>query len=92
MSGKDLYSQTIVVSIMENNTFDSDDAFPVSFPNIFIDYPLGEMRTTDMKWKHWNTEPLRLWQAQLNFVMFCASSIRRVSSEQFSYEKDGIHG
>ena len=41
MSGKDLYSQTIVVSIMENNTFDSDDAFPVSFPNIFIDYPLG---------------------------------------------------
>ena len=32
--GKDLYKQMIVVS--------SKDAFPVRFPNIFVDYPLGQ--------------------------------------------------
>ena len=47
--GKDLYDQTIIVSIKENDTFDSDDALRMSFPNIFVDYPLGEMQTTDTK-------------------------------------------
>ena len=55
MSGKDLYNQTIVISIKENNIFNSNDAFPMSFPNVFVDYPLGEMQTTDVKWTHWNT-------------------------------------
>ena len=36
LSGKDLYKQTIVVS--------ARDTFPVRFPNIFVDYPLGEMK------------------------------------------------
>ena len=35
LSGEDLCKQTIVVS--------SDDTFPASFLNIFVDYPLGEM-------------------------------------------------
>ena len=34
--GKDLYKQTIV--------FSDRDTFPVRFPNIFVDYPLGQMR------------------------------------------------
>ena len=34
LSGKDLYKQTIVVS--KNGTF------PARFPNIFVDYPLGQ--------------------------------------------------
>ena len=34
LSGKDLYKQTVV-------------AFPVRFPNIFVDYPLGQMRVGD---------------------------------------------
>ena len=38
LSGKDLYKQTIVVSVSGNDTF------PASFPNIFLNYPLGEMR------------------------------------------------
>ena len=38
LSDKDLYKQTIVVSAMENDTF------PARFPNIFVDYPLGQMR------------------------------------------------
>ena len=75
MSGKDLYDQMITISIKENNTFDSDNAFPASFLNIFINYPLGEMWTTSTMWKHWNTTPLRLWQTQLNFAVFCTLSI-----------------
>ena len=39
LSGKDLYKQTIVVS----TGGDSEDTFPVRFPNIFVDYPLGQM-------------------------------------------------
>ena len=38
LSGKDLYKQTIIVSAMETDTF------PARFPNIFVDYPLGQMR------------------------------------------------
>ena len=87
MLGKDLYKQTIIVSIKENDTFNSNDAFPMSFLNIFVDYPLGEMRTTDTKWKHWNTTPFRLWQTQLSFAVFCTWSACRVSSEHLNYEK-----
>ena len=38
LSGKDLCKQTIVVSA------GAHDTFPVRFPNIFVDYPLGQMR------------------------------------------------
>ena len=44
--GKDLYKQTIVVSAMGNDTF------PVRFPNIFVDYPLGQMHVSDKLWMH----------------------------------------
>ena len=54
MSGKNLYNQMIIIRMRKNDNFDSNDTFPMSFPNIFIDYPLGQMRTTDTKWKHWN--------------------------------------
>ena len=65
LSGKDLYKQTIVVSAMGNDTF------PVGFPNIFVDYPLGQMRVGDKLWMHWNEHPMRLWQMQLNFMVVC---------------------
>ena len=39
LSGKDLYKQMIVVS--------TRDTFPVSFPNIFIDYLLEQMHVGD---------------------------------------------
>ena len=41
LSGKDLYKQTIVVSA------GTHDTFPARFPNIFVDYPLGQMRVGD---------------------------------------------
>ena len=81
LSGKDLYKQTIVVSAMENDTF------PARFPNIFVDYPLGQMRVGDKLWTNWNKTPMRLWQTQLNFAVFCASSAYGVSSAHLNYTK-----
>ena len=79
LSGKDLYKQTIVVS--------SKDTFPVRFLNIFIDYPLGEMRVGDRMRTNWNKAPIRLLQSQLNFAVFCVSSACGVSSEHLNYAK-----
>ena len=57
------------------------------FPNIFVNYPLGSMRVGDELWTNWNKAPLRLWQAQLKFPVFCASSASGVSSEYLNYAK-----
>ena len=84
LSSKDLYKQMIVVSIKGNDTF------PASFPNIFVDYPLGEMNVGDQLWTNWDTAPLKVWQTQLNFVVWCASSACGVSSEHLNYKKHPI--
>ena len=81
LSGKDLNKQTIVVSA------GTHDTFLARFPNIFIDYPLGQMRVGDKLWMNWNKAPLKLWQTQLNFAVFCASSARGVSSAHLNYSK-----
>ena len=52
LSGKDLYKQTIVVSVGTH-----DDTFPARFPNIFIDYPLGSMNVGDKLWTNCNLVP-----------------------------------
>ena len=46
-----------------------NDTFPARFPNIFVDYPLGQMHVGDTLWTNWNKAPIRLWQTQLNFAM-----------------------
>ena len=79
LSGKDLYKQTIVVS--------KDDTFPVRFPNIFVDYPLGSMKVGDKLWTNWNKAPIRLGQTQLNFAVWCKSSACGVSSAHLNYSK-----
>ena len=61
--------------------------FPARFPNIFVDYPLGQMRVGDKLWTNWNKAPLKLWQTQLNFAVFCASSACGVSSAHLNYTK-----
>ena len=81
LSGKDLYKQTIVMSAMENDTF------PARFLNIFVDYPLGQMCVGDKLWKNWNKAPMRLWQTQLNFAMWCTSSACGVSLAHLNYTK-----
>ena len=93
LSGKDLYKQTIVVSARTHGTPEGSlvhrahDTFPVRFPNIFVDYPLGSMKVSDKLWTNWNKAPLKLWQTQLNFVVWCTSSSCGVSSKHLNYKK-----
>ena len=61
--------------------------FPARFPNFFVDYPLGKMRVGDKLWKNWNKAPMRLWQTQLNFAVWCTSSACGVSSAHLNYTK-----
>ena len=77
LSGKDLYTQMIVMS--------SNDTFPARFLNIFVDYPLGQMQVGDKLWTNWNKAPMQLWQSQLNFAVWCASSACGVSSVHLNY-------
>ena len=44
------YKQTIVVS--------TGDTFPARFPNIFVNYPLGQMHVGDKLWRNWNKAPM----------------------------------
>ena len=79
LSGKNLYKQTIVISARAHDTF------PARFPNIFVDYPLGQMRVGDKLWTHWNKAPVCLWQTQLNFAVWCALSACGVNSANLNY-------
>ena len=54
LSDKDLYKQTIVISA------GTHDTFPERFPNIFVDYPLGQMHVGDKLWTNWNTNTVKL--------------------------------
>ena len=81
LSGKDLYKQTIVVSA------GTHDTFPARFLNIFVDYPLEQMHVGDKLWTNWNKAPLKLWQTQLNYMVFCALSACGVSSTHLNYTK-----
>ena len=82
LSGKDLYKQTIVMSAGTHN-----DTFPARFPNIFVDYPLRQIYVGDKLWTNWSKAPMRLWQTQLNFAVWCASSACGVSSVHLNYTK-----
>ena len=96
LSGKDFYKQTIVVSAGTHGTPEGSraqrdhDTFPARFPNIFVDYPLGQMRVGDKLWTNWNKSPLKLWQTQLNYAMFCVSSACGVSSAHLNYTKHSM--
>ena len=41
----------------------------------------------DKLWTHWNKAPMCLWQTQLNFAVWCASSACGVSSAHLNYKK-----
>ena len=57
------------------------DTFPVRFLNIFVGYLLGSMKVGNKLWTNWNKAPMQLWQTQLNFAVWCASSACGVSSD-----------
>ena len=77
MSAKDLYIQNITVAEHDGLS----DSFQVKFPNVFTNYLLGAVRVEDQKFKDWDCYKFTLWQSQLNFVVFCASSACGVSVE-----------
>ena len=85
LSGKDLYKQTTVVSAGTHG-----DTFPVRFLNIFVDYPLGQMHVRDKLWTNWNKAPMHLWQTQLNFTVFCATSACGISLAHSNYTKHSM--
>ena len=86
MSAKDLYIQNITVAEHD----DHSDSFQVKFPNVFVNYPLGAVRVEDQKFKDWDHYKFTLWQSQLNFVVFCASSACGVSVEHLNAREQMI--
>ena len=54
------------------------------FPNVFTNYPLGAVRVEDQKFKDWDHYKFTIWQSQLNFAVFCASSACGVSVEHLN--------
>ena len=87
MSAKDLYIQNITVSEHDNHS----DSFQVKFPNVFTNYMNGGMRVEDKKYIDWENYEFTLWQTQLNFAVFCASSACDVSVEHMNAKKPMIH-
>ena len=45
------------------------------------------MRVGDKLQMNWNKAPMQLWQTQLNFAVWCASSACGVSSAHLNYKK-----
>ena len=87
ITAKDLYIQNITVA--EHNSGHSD-SFQVKFPNVFTNYPLGAVRVEDQRFKDWDHYKFTIWQSQLNFVVFCASSACGVSVEHLNAKEPMI--
>ena len=86
MSAKDLYIQNITVSEHDNHS----DSFQVTFLKVFTNYPLGAVRVKDQRFIDWNHYQFTLWQTQLNFVAFRASSACDVSVEHMNAKEPMI--
>ena len=86
MSAKDLYIQNITVAENDGHS----DSFQVKFPNIFTNYPLGAVRVEDRRFKDWDHYKFTIWQSQLNFMVFCASSACGVSVEHLNAKEPMI--
>ena len=65
-------------------------SFQVKFPNVFTNYPLGAVRVEDQKFKDWDHYKFTIWQSQLNFAVFCASSACGVSVKHLNAKEPMI--
>ena len=83
---KDLYIQNVTVAENDGHS----DSFQVKFPNVFTNYPLGAVRVEDQKFKDWDHYKFTIWQSQLNFAVFCASSVCGVSVEHLNAKEPMI--
>ena len=86
ITSKDLYIQNITVAEHDGHS----DSFQVKFPNVFTNYPLGAVRVEDQRFKDWDHYKFTLWQSQLNFAVFCASSACGVSVEHLNAKEPMI--
>ena len=86
MNAEDLYIQNITAAEHDGHS----DSFQVKFPNVFTNYPFGAVRVEDQKFKDWDHYEFTLWQTQLDFTVFCASSPCGVSVEHMSDKKPMI--
>ena len=86
ITAKDLYIQNITVVEHDGHS----DSFQVKFPNVFTHYLNDAVRVEDQKFKDWDHYKFTLWQSQLNFVVFCASSACSVSVEHLNAKEPMI--
>ena len=86
ITAKDLYIQNVTVAENDGHS----DSFQVKFPNVFTNYPLGAVRVEDQKFKDWDHYKFTMWQSQLNFAVFCASSACGVSVEHLNAKEPMI--
>ena len=87
ITAKDLYIQNVTVAEHDGSYSDS---FQVKFPNVFTNYTLGAVRVEDQKFKDWDHYKFTIWQSQLNFVVFCASSACGISVEHLNAKEPMI--
>ena len=86
ITAKDLYIQNITVAEHDGHS----DSFQVKFPNVFTHYPNDAVRVEDEKFEDWDHYKFTLWQSQLNFVVFCASSACGVPVEHLNTKEPMI--
>ena len=87
ITATDLYIQNVTVAEHDGS---HSDSFQVKFPNVFTNYPLGAVRVEDQKFKDWDHYKFTIWQSQLNFTVFCASSACGVSVEHLNAKEPMI--
>ena len=86
IGSKDLYIQNITVSEHDKHS----ESFQIKFPNVFTNNLLGSVRVEDQKFKDWDHYKFSIWQSQLNFAVFCASSACGVSVEHLNAKETMI--
>ena len=86
MSAKDFYIQNITVSEHDSHS----NSFQVKFQNVLTNYTNGPTRVEEKKYIYWDHYEFILWQTQLNFIVFCASSARGVSVKHMNAKKPMI--
>ena len=87
ITAEDLYIQNVTVAEHDGG---HSDSFQVKFPNVFTNYLLGAVRVEDQKFKDWDHYKFTIWQSQLNFAVFCASSACGISVEHLNAKKPMI--
>ena len=86
ITAKDLYIQNITVAEHDGHS----DSFQVKLPNVFTNYLLGAVRVEDQRFKDWDHYKFTIWQSQMNFVVFCASSAGDASVEHLNAKEPMI--